>query len=49
MPDAAALVRVDHGRRIIELIHVFEDYGGAGEAAQWNEAQRWARAALPDA
>jgi hypothetical protein len=48
MPDAAALVRVDHGRRTIELIHVFEDYGGAGEAAQWNEAQRWARAALDD-
>jgi hypothetical protein len=48
MPDAAALVRVHHGRRTIELIHVFEDYGGAGEEAQWNEAQRLASAAPDD-
>jgi hypothetical protein len=46
MPDAAALVRVDHGKRTIELIHLVEDYGGSGEPAQWSEAQRWAYAAL---
>jgi hypothetical protein len=49
MPDAAALVRVDHGKRTIELIHVYGDYGGAGGVGQWNEAQRLARAALDDA
>ena len=49
MPDAAALVRVDHGKRTIELIHLFVDYGGVGEAGQWSEAQRLARATLDDA
>jgi hypothetical protein len=49
MADAAALVRVDHRKRTIELVHVFDDYGGAGEAAQWDEAQRLAGAALDDA
>jgi hypothetical protein len=49
MPDAAALVRVDHRSRTIELIHIVEDYGGAGEVGQWNEAQRLASAALDDA
>lgn len=28
MPDAAALVRVDHGRRTVELVEVIEHYGG---------------------
>lgn len=28
MPDAAALVRVDHGGRIVELVEVIEHYGG---------------------
>lgn len=48
MPDAVALLRVDHRKRTIELVHVIEDYGGAGEAAQWSEAQRVARAVLSD-
>lgn len=28
MPDAAALVRVDHARRTVELMEVIEHYGG---------------------
>jgi hypothetical protein len=49
LPDAAALIRVDHRKRTIELVHLFDEYGGVGEAAQWDEAQRLAGAALDDA
>jgi len=37
IPDAAALVRVDHTNRTIELVEMFEDYGGFGEEKQWQD------------
>lgn len=46
LPDAAALVKVGHGMQKIELVHVFQEYGGAGEKAQWRAAQSLALSAL---
>ena len=37
LPDAAALVRVSHTRREIELVEVMEEYGGFDEDDQWKE------------
>jgi hypothetical protein len=31
----ACLVRFDHGFRTWEMVHLIEDYGGAGERQQW--------------
>jgi len=49
LPDAAALLRVDHGKKTIELIHIFMDYGGSGERAQWKEALALTQDALTNA
>jgi hypothetical protein len=38
VPDAACLVRVDHGAREFEIVHILEDYGGVGEREQWAAA-----------
>lgn len=46
LPDAAALVRVDHGRRRIEIVHVRQDYGGYNESDQWAEITEVARQIL---
>lgn len=43
IPDAAALVSVDHGRRRIEIAHVRQEYGGYNEPSQWAEITDVAR------
>jgi hypothetical protein len=36
VPDAAFLVRVDHGGGTLEIVELLADYGGAGEGRQWD-------------
>jgi hypothetical protein len=38
VPDAACLIRVDHGAGEFEIAHILEDYGGVGEREQWAAA-----------
>jgi len=35
IPDAAALVSVDHRQRRIEIVHIRREYGGFNESRQW--------------
>jgi len=37
LPDAAWLIRVNHAKRTIEVVHLLELYGGVGEAQQWDQ------------
>jgi hypothetical protein len=37
IPDAAALVRVDHAKRRVEIVQIIEEYGGVQERVQWAE------------
>ena len=46
VPDAAALLRVDHSARRIDLIEIIDDYGGPGEGAQWQQIIKSASEAL---
>lgn len=46
IPDAAALVRVDHSMLEIEIILVRSDYGGPDEKAQWTEIKAIAAESL---
>ena len=46
LPDAAALMRVDHSNKKIELVKVMELYGGYGEAAQWDAITKVAQKAV---
>jgi hypothetical protein len=46
VPDAAALLRVDHIGLRIEIIRVIEEYGGPSEQSQWMEIRRIARDVL---
>jgi hypothetical protein len=48
IPDAAALLRVDHVASMITIILVIENYGGPGEGRQWAEIKRIANQALHD-
>jgi hypothetical protein len=43
VPDAAALVRVDHAQRKVNIVRIIEEYGGFQEQAQWQEAVMLAR------
>jgi hypothetical protein len=43
VPDAAALVRVDHAQRQIDVVLVLEDYGGYDEPGQWTDVVRRAQ------
>jgi hypothetical protein len=36
VPDAAFLVRVDHGGRSLEIVELLPVYGGAGEGREWD-------------
>jgi hypothetical protein len=42
LPDAAALVRVDHLTRKIDLIKIIAVYGGYNEAAEWEQVKKLA-------
>ena len=46
LPDSAALIRVDHPRRRIELVTIFEEYGGHGEKEEWKKVRDIARQAV---
>lgn len=46
LPDAALLVRLDHVERRIDVVEVVEEYGGAGEEAQWRLLEASARDSL---
>jgi hypothetical protein len=37
VPDAAVLVRIDHGATKIDIIQVIGEYGGFGESGQWQQ------------
>lgn len=49
MPDAAALVRVHHTRRRVEIVEIIEEYGGVEEKVQWAEIVLRARKLGPGA
>jgi hypothetical protein len=36
VPDCAALVRVNHASRKIDIVEIIDEYGGYDEPAQWN-------------
>ncbi len=48
MPDAAALVCVDHRRRTVELISVVEAYGEPGSGSDWKFREFAAALVAPD-
>jgi hypothetical protein len=43
LPDAAALIRIDHAAKTIEIVTIIELYGGRNEPAEWLEITRSAR------
>lgn len=45
LPDAAALIRVDHAGKRIEFVRIIASCGGPGET-QWAEIEAMAEAAL---
>lgn len=46
VPDAAALIRVNHATRQIDIVEIFEEYGGYDEPAQWQNIRDAALAAV---
>jgi hypothetical protein len=46
VPDSAALIRVDHESERIEIIEIYEEYGGYDEPAQWMQLRERALAAV---
>ena len=42
MPDIAALVRVNHASRLIDIVEIIEEYGGYDEPDQWKELEELA-------
>jgi hypothetical protein len=42
LPDAAALLRIDHLTKRIHLVKIIPVYGAYNEAAQWEEIKSWA-------
>jgi hypothetical protein len=40
VPDAAALVRVNHERQEIDVVRIVAPYGGYDEAKQWDNVTR---------
>lgn len=42
VPDSAALVRVDHQHRQIDIVAVVDEYGGYQEQDQWEDLMRLA-------
>jgi hypothetical protein len=43
VPDAAALVRVDHARKGVDVVRIIAEYGGPQERVQWDEIETFAR------
>jgi hypothetical protein len=46
IPDSAALIRVNHASKQIDIVEILEDYGGIDEPAQWEQAKELALAAM---
>jgi hypothetical protein len=46
VPDAAALIRVNHASEQIDIVEIFEEYGGYDEPAQWQQVKDLALAAV---
>jgi hypothetical protein len=42
VPDAAALMRVDHAARAIDIANILDEYGGYDETAQWTAVKEMA-------